>query len=330
MAISPSSPPPGGAGPAAPPGGAGRAAPPLPDGWRYCEELDWEDERRHSARRRLVLWVLLGVAVVVLAFALLLVNAQQHYARGVAALESESYGEAVSELSSAKVLVIPYRDASVLAEQAERAFTVSVADAKDAQARLEEVSAALGEATEAVGAGSVQGVLTALRAVGAADLRAVLRADAGTAQSAHALAKDLTTEGRKALRSLEWERAARSASALLVLDASSAVGQSIAEDAAAGKKVSARLAEAKAAARDGEWRKALRLALAVLAAHKGFPGAQAVVADAREALKPKPRPAATQTVTTPATSTGGTTSGGSGSSGGSGGSSGGSSGPAPP
>jgi hypothetical protein len=271
----------------------------------------------------------LGLAVLVLAFALLLVNAQQHYTRGVAALERASYQEAVAELSSAKLLVIPYRDASQLAERAERELTLSIADSMDAQARVEEVSTALREASEAVGAGSVQGVLTALGAVKAADLRAVLRAEAGAAQTAEALAKDLTTEGRKALRTLEWERAARSASALLVLDPSSAVGKSIAGDAAAGKKVSAKLAEAKAAARDGEWRKALRLALAVLAAHKGFPGAQAVVADAREALKPKPKPAETQTVTTPETSTGGTTSGGSSGSS-SGGSSGGSSGPAPP
>jgi hypothetical protein len=274
------------------------------------------------------LYVLLGVAVVVLALVLVLVNAQQHYSRGVAALERGSYEEAVSELSSAKLLVVSYRDSSLLAEQAQHELAVSAAGAEQTQARLQDVSAALTGASDALSAGTLPDVVVALRAVSAADLRAVLRADAATAQAAHALAKDLTTEGRRALRKLAWGRAARSASALLMLDPSSVVGQRIADAAVAGQKASAKLAQAEAAARGGKWRKALRLALAVLATHKGFPGAQALVADAREALKPKPTPAATQTVTTPATTTGSATSGSSGGSGGS--SSGGSSGPAPP
>ena len=106
------------------------------------------------------------------------------------------------------------------------------------------------------------------------------------------LAKDLTTEGRKALARLEWGRAGRYAAALLLLDPSSVAADEITAKAEAGQRLSAKLAEARQAARDGEWRKALRLALAVQAARKDFPGAASLVADARKALKPKPQPTA--------------------------------------
>lgn len=301
--------------------------PALPHGWRYSDEVETGDAYvvgRH--RRRLALFIVVGVAIAVAIALLLVLNAQRHYSQGVVALEEGRYSDAVGEFSSADLLVIPYRDAAVLADEARGEILEETAGRQQAQARVDDVTGALTSAEAALQAGSGAGVVTALRAVSAGDLKAVLREDSGARQTADALAKDLTTEGRKALGRLEWGRAGRYAAALLLLDPSSVVAGEITTKAAAGEKLSAKLAAAKAAARDGQWRNALRLALAVQAAHKGFPGAASLVADAREALKPKPKPTAAATVTAPTTST--TTSGGT--STGSGGSSGGSSGPAPP
>lgn len=303
---------------------APQAAPELPAGWRYTDDVEREDVRR-VARRRRALYVVLGVTVVLVVVASLFVNAQLHYSRGAAALQRGEYAQAVSELSGAKILLFSYRDAWVLTDQAQRAMVIKTADAEQAQAMLESVSAALNQAAASLKDGSLPAVIEALQSVGAGDLRAVIARDAAVGKVGAALAADLTAEGKAALTGLEWGRAARSSQALLILQPGSAAAADLAEKAAAGQKLSAQLAQARAAARGGEWRKALRLALAVLAAHEGFPGAQFVVADARQALKPKPKPAPTvaQPATTPATTT--TTTGST-----SGGSSGGSSGPAPP
>ncbi len=94
---------------------------------------------------------------------------------------------------------------------------------------------------------------------------------------------------------MKWDRAARLAGALLVLDPGSARAERLADRAAAGARLRAKLNEARAAASAGQWRTSLRLALAVLAERKEFPGAAAVVADARRALKPKPKPKPVQT-----------------------------------
>jgi hypothetical protein len=294
----------------------------LPPGWRHTDDLEWVDlEGQERRRRRLLILGLAGIAVVALLVVagLFVVDANSHYSRGVAALESGEYARAQAELSQAAILGVSYRDASVLAEQARRELTAQAAGAEAAAALAEDVGAALAEAAGALKEQSAPQVLVALGSVRAADLQLVLREDESAAQAAASLAKDLTTEGRKALARLEWGRAGRYAAALLVLKPSSAAAAEITAEAEAGERLSAKIAEAKEAARAGEWRKALRLALAVQAARKDFPGAASLVADARKALKPKPtpQPAAAATVTTPATTSGGTSTGGGSSSGGS-------------
>ena len=301
------------------------SAPPhadLPPGWRHTDDLEWMDSQGQARRRRRLLiagLALFAVAAVLGAAALFVLDASTHYSRGVAALESGRYAQAQAELSQADVLGVPYRDASVLVEQARRELVAQTAGADAAAALKEEASAALAQAAGALEDGGVPQVLAALGSVPAADLQAVMKQDEAAAQAADALAKNLTTEGRKALSRLEWGRAGRFAAALLLLRPSSVAADEITGKAEAGQKLSARLADAKQAARGGEWRKALRLALAVQAARKDFPGAASLVADARKALRPKPQPTAAAAVTAPATTTtsGGTSTGGGGSSGGS-------------
>ena len=296
------------------------ARPELPQGWRYADEAEIQDDITAASRRRLVLGIAVPVVIVVAVLVLLVLNAQRHYSQGVEALEDGRYHDAVSELAAADLVVISYRDSALLADNARRQIRVETGGQQQAQARLEAVTASLAAATTAFENESIAEVVAALRSVPAADLRAVLSEDDASRQAAKALAVDITTEGRKALTRLEWSRAARYAAALLLVDPASVVAGEITTKAEAVQKLSSKLAEAKAAARDGEWRKALRLALAVQTAHKGFPGAASLVADARVALKPKPQPAAAAAVTAPAattTTSGGTTTGGGGSSGGS-------------
>jgi len=121
------------------------------------------------------------------------------------------------------------------------------------------------------------------------------------------LAEDLAAASRRALGNAAWVRAGRFAAALLVLEPSSELAVALGARARTGEDLSAKLGKAKHAARRGEWRAALRLALAVLAVQKGFPGAAAVVADARDALAPKPKPAAATPATAATQPAGGST-----------------------
>jgi hypothetical protein len=302
------------------------AAPPeLPEGWRYTDDLEWDEPWQGARRRRLVLVVVVVLVAVAVVVALLVLNAQMHYSRGVAALHAHDYTRAATELPGATLYVLPYRDASLLADEARREALVSSAEQEDAAALVKEASAALRQASAALEDAGAPAVLTALQAVGAKDLRAARRADAGVASSADALAHDVGAAAGQALKKFEWGRAETLAASLALLDPQSAAAADLADRAARGRALSARLAKARVAAGRGEWRKALRLALAVTAAHKGFPGAASVVAEARKALKPKPARSTATTATTPSTSTGGTTSGTS-----SGSSSGSSSQPPPP
>lgn len=307
-------------GTTAPASGTTASAPPeLPEGWHYTEDLVWEEPYSSSERRRLWLPALIVALVVAVAIGLVVLNAAMHYSRGVAALEDHSYAQAAAELSSASLLILPYRDAEPLADQARRYLVVEAAGQTEAQARVKLVTVALGEATAAFaaadGAGDAAEVLTALRSPSADDLRKVLRDEPGAREMAAALTSDLTAAARDALRALKWDRAGGFAAALLVLEPSSAEATALAAKAATGEELSARLAKARDAARRGNWRKALRLALGVTAVREGFPGAASVIADARRALAPKPKPspapaaAAATTTTTPATTTGGTSSG---------------------
>ncbi len=289
------------------------APPELPEGWHYAEDLDYKDPYGRPRWRRLMLPLLIGVLVLVGAIGLVALNAERHYSRGVAALDDRSYAQAAAELSSAKLLVIPYRDAQVLADEARRELAVQTADAAKARQRVDAVTAALDDAAARLDAGDAAGVLAALQALRPSDVRAALRGSAGAREAARALTQDLTAAAEEALGQLKWARAGRFAAALLVLRPSSAKAEALAARAGTGEELSARLAKARDAAHRGLWRRALRLALAVTAVREGFPGAAAVIADARKALAPKPaaKPAATAatTTTTPAATSGGTSSG---------------------
>jgi len=275
--------------------------PDLPDGWRSAELVDWKDPYLTASRRARAVRVAVVVIIVALVIGVLLWIAATHYARGVAALEDHAYSTAVSEFSVARVLVFPYRDARSLEEQARRALQAEDARYEQAEARRAAVVAQLEQAGLRLEAGDADGVRTTLQAIKGDELRAALNRSDAAQESAAALALDLAAAARRALANAAWGRAERFAAALFVLEPSSGLAAALGARARTGAELSAKLGEAKDAAQRGEWRAALRLALAVVAIQKDFPGATAVVADARDALAPKPKPAATQPEPAPTT-----------------------------
>jgi hypothetical protein len=287
--------------------------------------MEWDEPWVRARRRRIALLVLAVVLGVVAVVALLVYDAQSRYARGVAALHARDYALAEAEFSRATLYVLPYRDASALADLARQELLVTSAEEEAVAARVEGADAALRKASAALESARAPTVLAALRSVSAEDLQAAARDDSGVASAAAALAHDVGAAAGQALKDFQWRRAETLAAALALVDPRSRAASELVDRAKRGRALSARLAEARAAADRGEWRKALRLALAVAAAHKGFPGVASVVAEARKALKPKPKVTTPATTTATSTSTGGTSSGTS-----SGSSSGSSSQPAPP
>ena len=273
----------------------------LPAGWRSAEGEDWGDPYAAARRRSRILWAV-GVTLVAAAVIGFLVwSAAGRYARGVEALNDHAYSTAIIEFSMAKVLVFPYRDARSLEDQARRSLEAEMALFDREKARTDAVVTRLDQAATRLEAGDASGVLAALGAIRAGELRKALgRSDAARA-SADSLAADLEAAARAALENGEWGRAGRFAAALLVLRPSSEAALTVKARAKTGEDLSAKLGQARDAARRGQWREALRLALAVVAVRKGFPGAAALIADARAALKPKPKPAPTQAASTPTT-----------------------------
>ena len=252
----------------------------------------------------------MGIAVALLAVVagVLVWVAAGHYGRGVAALEDGAYSRAISEFSSANVIVFPYRDARALEEQARLALSDRQSALQAEQTRVDAVVAGLGRADRRLQAGDADGVLAALQGLSQADLGLAVESDDAAAQSAAALAEDLTAAAKAAMQEAQWVRAGNFAAAYLVLDPSDEAIAALASRARTGEKLRAELADARAAARRGQWRTALRMALAVVAVRKDFPGAAALVADARVALTPKPKPTPTPTpVVVAPPATGGTT-----------------------
>ncbi len=292
--------------------------PPLPEGWRYAEDVVWDDPYVAVRRRRISLVALVAAIIIGAVIGLVVLNAATHYSNGVAALRDGSYAQAATEFSAAKLLVFPYRNAQSLADRARSDLSAQVAAEQTATARLDAVTAAFDAAGAKLELRDAPAVLAALQPLPAADLRAALEDSAAARRSSRVLTQDLTAAAREALRRLQWSRADALAAALLVLDPASQEAASVTAKAATGKQLSARLAKAKDAARRGKWHEALRLALAVTAVRDGFPGAATVIADARKALAPKPKPspppAAAATVTAPAATGGSATGSSSGSS----------------
>jgi hypothetical protein len=298
---------------AAAPGAAPLGLPELPEGWRSaeCHECDeWPDpyvtRRRRWLAVRVGFWALFAAC---LAGALVWVAAG-HYSRGIAALDDRAYGLAMSELSAARVLVFPYRDAEALEEQARQALHAETAAFEREEARSTSVIGRLAAAGDRLfDGGDAAGVLAALEAIPTPVLRSTLASSDAAGEAAAALMEDLQVAATTALRKAEWQRAGKFAAAMLVLEPSGAKAPALAERARVGEKLAGQLAAAKEAARQGKWRDALRMALAVVAVRKDFPGAAALVADARAALapKPKPRPTPAAAATSTPTDTGGGT-----------------------
>jgi hypothetical protein len=286
--------------------------PELPEGWHYAEDLAWDDDVYLAHRRRRIV---VGVAVALLvALALVgwaVLNAASHYARGVEALGDGSYESAVTELSAATILVVPYRDAQALVAQAQAQIAAERSAREEAMTRSRIAGDALSDASRALDGEDAQGVVAALQPLSGDDVRAALGGgEVGAA--ADALALRLTGAAKEALKRGQWGRAATYAAALLVLEPRGSSAEGLAAKAKTGAELSARLASARDAARRGKWRQALRLALAVTEVRRDFPGAASVVAAARKALapKPSPRPAvAPAAVAQPATATQGPSSG---------------------
>jgi hypothetical protein len=268
--------------------------PDLPDGWRSAELAVWKDPQLAAHRRLRALRVALVVLALALVIGVLVWIAAAHYARGVYALKVHSYSWAASEFAAARVLVFPYRDARSLEEQAQRALEVEDDLREQAEARRAAVVTQFKTADARLEASDADGVLATLQAINSNDLKAALDRSGPARELADALAVDLAAALRKALGNAAWVRAGRFAAALLVLEPSSEQAIALGARARVGEELNVRLGKAKDAARRGEWRAALRIALAVLAVQKDFPGVAAVVADARDALAPKPKPAATQ------------------------------------
>ena len=286
----------------------------LPAGWQQAERDEWVDPYPAVARRRLALRVAVGVLLVAGVIGTLVWVAAGHYARGVDALSDGAYSRAAAELSAATVLVFPYRDARALEQQARQGLQAEIAAREAQEEAVSAVVAQLRGAGARLEAGDAAGVLAALEAIPAVELRSAVRASDEGRASVATMKEDLTAAATAALRKTDWKRAGRFAAALLVLEPSSASASTLAERAQTGQRLSAKLEEARAAARAGRWREALRLALAVLSERKEFPGAATLVADARIALKPKPKPPPTSAPVAapappaPAPVTGGSTS----------------------
>jgi hypothetical protein len=286
----------------------------LPAGWQQAERDEWADPYPAAGRRRLVLRVAVGVLLVAGMLGALVWVAAGHYSRGVAALNDGAYSLATAELSAATVLVFPYRDAQALEAQARQGLQAEIAAREAQEETVNAILAQLRGAGARLDAGDAVGVLAALEAIPAVELRSAVRASDEGKESVTTMAEDLTTAATAALKKEQWTRAGRFAAALLVLRPSSGAAATLAERAETGRRLSAKLQEARAAARDGRWREALRLALAILSVRQEFPGAEALVADARVALKPKPKPkptpapVATQAPPAPAPASGGSTS----------------------
>ena len=294
------------------PGTTPQDLPELPAGWHYTEDLAWDDAQAAHRVRRLVIGAAVAVVVAAALAGLVVWNASAHYSRGVAALKSGSYAAAVSELSAAKLIVVPYRDSRALDEQARTKLAAEIGVEQQQAAREAAVSGALEQAGTALDAGDASAVVAALTPLSARDLKATLKASDQVRVAARRLEDRLTVAARDALGRSAWDPAQRYAAAVLVLDPLAQPATSLGAKAKTGEALTAKLAKARDAAGHGRWRSALRLALAVTAARKDFPGAATLVAQARKALAPKPAPtaAATATVTTtPPTTTGGTSSG---------------------
>ena len=282
----------------------------LPAGWQQAERDEWVDPYPAGARRRLALRIAVGLLLVAGVIGTLVWVAAGHYARGVDALSDGAYSRAAAELSAATVLVFPYRDARALEQQARQGLQAEIAAREAQEEAVSAVVAQLRGAGARLEADDAAGVLAALAAIPADELRSALVASDEGRQAVAALTDDLAAAATAALRKTEWTRAERFAAALLVLKPSSTSASALEGRALTGEKLSGKLAKARDAARAGRWRAALKMALAVTAVQKGFPGAASLIADARTALKPKPKPTPTPVQTTappPAPVTGGST-----------------------
>jgi hypothetical protein len=300
--------------------------PPLPEGWVYADDVEWQGPPEAPPSHKRALVAVVVAFLVACAVGLVVGNAQVHYSRGVAALHKGDYVRAQAELAGARLVLLPYRDSTLLAEQAGDQVRLDAANTFAAGERADAVDAALDSATAALQKRDADGFTDALVSVSAADLRKVVGSDSDEREAEQKLTEGVTAIVQTALKARKWDTAQTWAAALAALQPGSTQAADMALRAKKGRELSTRLADARDAARRGEWRKALRLALGVAAVRRGFPGTSTLIAEARRKLAPKKtKTASTATAATQTSTTGSTTSSGSPS-----GSSSGSSQPPPP
>ena len=254
----------------------------------------WEASRR---RRRMLLvsaGAIIAVAVVAAVAGLSLASAASHYRAGKLALEQRRYRDAVTELASAKVLFVDYKDAGTLHDQATTALRAQTAAAK--------ASAALA----AAGVGRLYAKATTAatedRWADAVRLLAkIVKVAPGFSDADQRLAA-----AKVALRQQQLFRAAKAAFAkreyaatLTTLDQLAALApgypglERLRAKAKLEFKAARLLADASAQANAAHWLRARRLIKRVLKLDPNYPGAQALLARIRAALAPAPAPTTT-------------------------------------
>ena len=258
-----------------------------------AEPPSWNEVARRRRLRIRLLAAIAVVAVVAVGAAAMVASAATHYERGRQAMAARRFGVAVEEFAAARVLTFSYRDSAALADRAQAQLDAEAARTDLQRQQRAALASLLRRASDRLQAKDVDGVIATLREARVLVPEGPLAGTTGQVAMAGQLAKSLSKAGAAALRNGRWELARSHATALLILDPSSADGARITARSKKGAGLQDDLAAARTAARKGEWREALRLAQAVLREWPGYPGAAAVVTAARTALKPKPRPTAT-------------------------------------
>lgn len=260
-------------------------------GWRLADAVappaGYDPDRSRRLRRR----VAAAVVVVVLALeavGALVWIADTHYERGKQALAGGLYQTAIQEFQAARVLVVPWRDATELEQQARQGLAQERARLRRARRHEARIAGLAGTATGQLQAGQWQAAARTVRSLRDLVPEGALGTQPATKAAVKELTSALTAKVRAALAAGRWERAGLLTGALVLLQPDAREAKRLAAEAALATVLQEQLDKARAAAAAGRWRRALRLALAVLARRPDFPGASQLADQARAALKPKP------------------------------------------
>lgn len=258
-------------------------------------------QRRRRVRLRLAFGASVAAALAVCLVALV-VNAAAHYERGRQALEQGQLYTALDELSSARMLVVPYGDAEALIAQTQRAIDADASAAAAARQQQADVGSLIEKAGRRLSAGDADGARDVLLKARADVGDGPLASDPLTTAELTRLVTRLRAAAGDAIAGARWRDAAALAAGLLAVDGADDTALRLARKARDGAALQADLRRARDAAERGRWREALTRARDILKAWPGFPGAAALVARASDALAPPPAPAPpAATTSTPST-----------------------------